>query len=143
MEKVCRKPAVKTSSIYLFNLVNSPKQVMHVWDFWKQVLLKRDHEKGNLIFSFAHSHFLWAKLCKAKMPELVTSVFELQEMLTKIPFLVLPFESGNCRKRREKNTKDWIIRMKKTFFKIFKMLSYGKIWKIEDTSYNFEYSNSY
>ena len=77
------------------------------------------------------------------MPELVTSVFELQEMLTKIPFLVLPFESGNCRKRREKNTKDWIIRMKKTFFKIFKMLSYGKIWKIEDTSYNFEYSNSY
>ena len=33
--------------------------------------------------------------------------------------------------------------MKKTFFKIFKMLSYGKIWKIEDPSYNFEYSNSY
>ena len=27
MEKVCRRPAVKTSSIYLFNLVNSPKQL--------------------------------------------------------------------------------------------------------------------
>ena len=33
--------------------------------------------------------------------------------------------------------------MKKTFFKIFKMLSYGKIWKIEDTSFKFEYSDSY
>ena len=129
MEKVCRKPAVKTSSIYLFNLVNSPKQVMHVWDFWKQVVLKRDHEKGNLIFSFAHSHFLWEKLWKAKMPELVTSVFELQEMLTKIPFLVLPFESGNCRKRREKIQKIEQLEWRKHFSKFLKcslMVKYGK-----------------
>ena len=61
MEKVYRKPAVKTSSMYLFNLVNSPKQPTHVWDFWKQVIFKRDHEKGDLIFSFAPSHFLWTK----------------------------------------------------------------------------------
>ena len=33
LEKVCRKPAVKTSSMRLFNLVNSPKQPTHVWDF--------------------------------------------------------------------------------------------------------------
>ena len=33
MEKVYQKPAVKTSSMHLFNLVNSPKQPTHVWDF--------------------------------------------------------------------------------------------------------------
>ena len=33
LEKVCRKPAVKTSSMRLFNLVNSPKQPTHVRDF--------------------------------------------------------------------------------------------------------------
>ena len=35
MEKVCRKPVVKTSSMHIFHFVNSPKQPMHVWDFWK------------------------------------------------------------------------------------------------------------
>ena len=64
-------------------------------------------------------------------------------MLTKTPFLVLPFESGNCGKRREKMTKDWINRMKRTFFKISKMLSPGKTWKIEHTSFRFELSDSY
>ena len=37
--------------------------------------------------------------------ELATSLFELQDMLTKIPILVLPFEFGNCGKRREKTKK--------------------------------------
>ena len=46
MEKVCRKPVVKTCSMHLFHLVNSPKQPMHVYDFWELVIFKRDHEKG-------------------------------------------------------------------------------------------------
>ena len=40
-----------------------------------------------------------------KCLELVTSLFELKDVLTKIPFLVLPFESGHCVKRSEKTTK--------------------------------------
>ena len=43
----------------------------------------------------------------------------------------------------KKTTKDWIKRIKKTFLKVFKMLSYGKIWKIEDTSFKSDYSDSY
>ena len=35
------------------------------------------------------------KILKKKCMKLVTSLFELQDMLTKIHFLVLPFESGN------------------------------------------------
>ena len=34
-------------------------------------------------------------------------------------------------------------RGKKTFFKIFKMLSFSKIWKIEDISFKFEYFGSF
>ena len=41
----------------------------------------------------------------AKKSKLVSSPFELQDMLTKIPFLVLSFESGNCVMRREKRQK--------------------------------------
>ena len=37
-----------------------------------------------------------------KCLELVTRLFELQEMLIKITFLVLAFEYGNSGKRREK-----------------------------------------
>ena len=59
-------------------------------------------KKNNLIFSFAPSQFLWTKFCKQKFLELVASLFEFQDMLTKIPFLVLPFESGNCERKREK-----------------------------------------
>ena len=57
---------------------------------------------------------------KKKRLELVTSLFELQDMLTKIPFLVLPFESENCGQRREKTTTDWINRGKKHFSKFSK-----------------------
>ena len=43
---------------------------------------------------------------KQKCLKLVASLFELRDMLTKIPFLVLPFESRNCGQRREKMTTD-------------------------------------
>ena len=36
---------------------------------------------------------------------LCTSLFELQNMLTKIPFLVSLFKSGNCGKKRKTNGK--------------------------------------
>ena len=42
---------------------------------------------------------------KQKCLELVTSFFELQDILKKIPFLVLPFESENCGKKKEKRQK--------------------------------------
>ena len=41
-----------------------------------------------------------------KCVELVASLFKLQDMLTKISFLVLAFESWNCGKKVEKTTKD-------------------------------------
>ena len=83
MEKVCRKPAIKTRSMCLFNLINSPKQPMHVWDLWTKVIFKRNHEKGNLIFSFAASDFLRRKFWKAIMPGTSYRSVELQDMLTK------------------------------------------------------------
>ena len=83
MEKVCRKPAIKTRSMWHFNLENSPKQPMHVWDFWKKVISKRHHEKGNLNFSFAPSDFLRRKFWKAKMPGTSYRSVEFQDMLTK------------------------------------------------------------
>ena len=36
-------------------------------------------------------------------------------MLTKIHFLVLPFESGNCGKKKEKRQKIGLIKEKKLF----------------------------
>ena len=59
---------------------------------------------------------------KQKCLELLKSLFELKDMLAKIPFLVLPFESGNCGKGKEKTAKDWINREKKRFSKILKCL---------------------
>ena len=57
---------------------------------------------------------------KQKCLKLVTSLFELQDMLIKIPFLVLPFEFRNCEQRREKMTTDWINKQKKHFSKFLK-----------------------
>ena len=65
-----------------------------------------DQEKRNLVFSFAHSDILWRKFSKAKMPGTSYQSLELHNMLTKIPFLVLPFKSGSCGKRKTKNDKD-------------------------------------
>ena len=129
MEKVCRKPAVKASSMWLFNLVNSPKQPMHVWDFWKKYLFKRDHEKGNLCFSFASSDFLRRKFWKGKMPGTNYWSLELQDILTN--------------REGKKTTKDWINRGKKLFSKFLKCFFFGKIWKMENASLIFEYPHSY
>ena len=55
--------------------------------------------------------------------------FELQDMLSKIPFLILSFESGNCGKRWEKTAKDGINRGKKhfsNFLKCFLLVKYEK-----------------
>ena len=103
MEKVCRKSIVKTSFMRIFNLVNSPKQSMHIWDIWKYVFFERDHVKGNLIFSFPPCEFLWRKFWKAKMPRISYQSIELQDILTK--------------REGKKLTKDWINRGKKRFSK--------------------------
>ena len=52
---------------------------------------------------------------KHKCLDLVTSLSELQDMLKKICFLILPFESGNCEKRREKRQKIEYIEEKNIF----------------------------
>ena len=71
--------------------------------------------------------------------ELVTFLFELQNMFTKIHFLAWPFESGRLNletgKKREKthqnikhlkNEKSFLEEIK-TIFHNFEMLSFGKI----------------
>ena len=89
---------------------------------------KRDHEKGSLIFSFAPlAPFYRQNYEKQKGLELVTSLFELQNMLTKIPVLVWSFESGNCRKKRKKwqsieylmNEKSFVNELKTIFYNAF------------------------
>ena len=50
MEKICRKPAIKTSSMCLFNFANSPKQPLHAWDFWKKLFLKEIMKKVTWFF---------------------------------------------------------------------------------------------
>ena len=69
---------------------------------------KRDNEKSNLIFPLHQLLFYGQNYGKQKGLEPVTSLFELQDMLPKIPFLVLPFESGNCGKKRKKTAKHLI-----------------------------------
>ena len=55
---------------------------------------------------------------KHKCLDVVTSLSEFQDMLKKIRFLILPFESGNWGKRREKRQKiEWIE--KKNIFQNF------------------------
>ena len=139
-EKVCRKPAVKTSSMRLLNLVISPKQSMHIWEFWKQVIFKRDLEKGNLIFSFALSGFLWAKFWKAKMPGTSYQSLWVARHAYKNSFFGLTLLIWKLWKEKGKNNKR--LNTGKKIFKIIKMLSFGKIWKIEDASFTFEYSDS-
>ena len=68
--------------------------------------------------------------------ELVTTLFELQDMLAKIPFLVLPFESGNCGKWKVNTTKDWINRGKKHFPKFLKCLLLVKYEKYKTQALN-------
>ena len=41
MEKVQRKPAVKTSFMHLFNLVNSPKQP-HIYEIFENKLVLKE-----------------------------------------------------------------------------------------------------
>ena len=103
MGEACRKFAVKTSPIPLFNFGKQPKTANAYMRLLKIGCFKRDHEKGSLIFSFAPpAPFYRQNYGKQKGLELVTSLFELQNLLTKIPVLVWSFESGNCRKKRKK-----------------------------------------
>ena len=74
--------------------------------FENKLLLKHTMKKVTWFFPLHPATFYGQSFEKQKCLELVTSLFELQDMLTKIPFLVLPFESGNCGKRREKIAKD-------------------------------------
>ena len=60
-------------------------------------------KKVTWFFSLHPVTFYEQNFEKQKCLELVTSLFELQDMLTQVSFLVLPFQSGNCGKRKKKN----------------------------------------
>ena len=63
-------------------MVNNPKQPIMYDIFAKNVIIERDHEKGNLIFFFAPIDFLKTKFWKPKMPGTSDTSLELQDMLT-------------------------------------------------------------
>ena len=70
--------------------------------------------------------------------------FEKQKWLvlvTCISMLRIPSNLGTGEREGKRTTIDWINRGKKHLKKI-KMVSFGKIRKIEDTSFKFEYSDS-
>ena len=97
-----------------------------MYDIFKNKLFLKEIMKKVTWFFLLHSvTFYGQNFEKQKCLELVNSLFELQDMLTKIPSLLLACKSVNCEKRRKKT-------IKKIFFKIFKMVSFGKIWKTED-----------
>ena len=106
MEKACRKSAVETSSICVFNMVNSQNSQFMRQIFENKLFLNCAMEKVTCFFPLHPVTFYGQSFEKQECLELVTSLFELQDMLTKIPFLVVPFESGNCGKRRKKMAKD-------------------------------------
>ena len=62
MEKVCGKYAVKTSPIPFLNFGKLPKTANARKRLLKISYFIRDHEIGNLIFSFAPSPLLWTRL---------------------------------------------------------------------------------
>ena len=62
MEKLWRKSAVKTSPISIFNYGKESKTTNACKKLLKISYFKRNYEKGNLIFSFAPSPFLWTIL---------------------------------------------------------------------------------
>ena len=75
MQKVCKKPAVKTSFIPFFNLVISLKQRIHVWDFWKKLFLKETMKKITWFFPLHPVTFYGENFEKQKYVEQVTSLF--------------------------------------------------------------------
>ena len=83
-------------------LVNSPKQPIDVRDFWKNVTLKETMKKVTLFFLCTQSLFMDKIMKNKTVLELVICFFELQNMFTKIHFLVEPFESGNLKEKEKK-----------------------------------------
>ena len=75
-----------------------------------------------------------------KSLELVTSLFEFQNMFIKIPFLFWPFTSETVERKETKRENTQYLKNKKHIFITFEMLSFGKY---KDTSFKFEYTYSY
>ena len=62
MEKLYRKSVVKTSPISVFNYGKESKTTNACKKPLEISYFKRNYEKGNLIFSFVPSPFLWTIL---------------------------------------------------------------------------------
>ena len=91
----------------------------------KKRCFKRDHEKGKLIFSFASSPFLWAKLRKTKGPGTSYQSFRVakhaqEKFLFWSGFLNL--EIG--KKRRKRQNIEYLI-YGKSFVEEFKTIFYS------------------
>ena len=66
--------------------------------------------------------------------ELVTCLFELQNMFAKIHFFVWPFESGNWKEKEKKQNTEYLMNerclleeIKTIFHKLLKWFFFGKI----------------
>ena len=90
MEKVRREPVVKTSSMRIFNLVNTQSSQCIYEIFENKLFLKEIIKKITWFFPLHPVTFYGQNFEKQKYLKLVTSLFELQHMLAKISFLVLP-----------------------------------------------------
>ena len=87
---------------------------------------KRDYEKGNFFFLFfvffLHPVPPYGEIMKTKKGlELVTCLFELQNMFTKIHFLVRHFESGNWKEKEKKQNTEY-LKNKKCFLEKIKTI---------------------
>ena len=84
MEKVCKESVVKASPIPLFNFGKQPKTANACKRLLEISNFKRDRKKGNLFLSFRPALFMDKVMKNKKGLELVTSVFELQNMFQTI-----------------------------------------------------------
>ena len=104
--------------------------------FENKIFEKKDHEKLTWFLPllpvpiYGQDNEKWKR-----HGTIYQSLSELQSMFRKIPFLVWPFESGNCEEAKTKPAKYSIyfknekgfLEEVKTFFLIFEMLSFFKI----------------
>ena len=119
MKKLCTKFTVKTSPMSFFNFGKYPKTATACDRFLEISHFKRDHEKVTF-FLCAHSLFINRIMKSQKGLELVTSLSEMQNMFTKIYYLVGSFESGNWRENEKSRQNIEYLKNKKSFLEEIK-----------------------
>ena len=103
--------------------------------FENKLFLEETLKKITWFFLLHPVTFYGKKFEKQKYLELITSLFELQDMHTKIPFVGLTYPLNVEAVEREGKNDKILNKQGKKYLKIFKMLSFGKTRKIGDTSF--------